>query len=159
MRARVLWGVTATCLLIVVAAGAAVASSGRIAAEETIVVYSQTAKYHQIDVGPRGFSAGDQFVDFDTLFDNAQKTHQVGMDRVTCTYLPSKYIMCIDEFTITGRGKIETMGTLHVNAAFNKGGDSLAVSGGTGEFEGVSGSALLEFFDNETFKNTIHLLP
>jgi hypothetical protein len=88
-----------------------------------------------------------------------RKTHQVGTDRVTCTYMPSKYVMCMDEFTITGRGKIQTSGTLHFNKAFDMTGDSLAVSGGTGEFEGVRGAALLELFDNETFKNTIHLLP
>ena len=81
-------------------------------------MYSQTAKYHHVDVGKKGLSSGDQDIFFDTLFSDSAKTDQVGMDRVTCTYMPSKYLMCIDEFTITGRGKIVTSGTLHTNDAF-----------------------------------------
>ena len=160
MRRRLLGWVATACVLTIVVTGAAFATGrGRIAAEETLVVYSQTAKYHHVDVGKKGLSSGDQDIFFDTLFSDSAKTDQVGMDRVTCTYMPSKYLMCIDEFTITGRGKIVTSGTLHTNDAFLDTGDSLVVSGGTDEFEGARGTALLEFFDNETFKNTIHLLP
>ena len=159
MHRRLVSWVATACVLTVVVTGAALATGRRIASEETLVVYSQTAKYHHVDVGKKGLSSGDQDIFFDTLFSDSTKKDQVGMDRVTCTYMPSKYLMCTDEFTITDRGKIVTSGTLHTNDSFFDTGDSLVVSGGTGEFEGARGTALLEFFDDETFKNTIHLLP
>jgi hypothetical protein len=159
MRARRLMWIATSCILVLLATGVAMASGAGIASEQTIVLYSETAKAKHVDLGNPGPSAFDQDIFFDTLFSDPEKTDQVGMDRVTCTYLPSSYVMCIDEFTLTGRGKIVTSGTLHFNASFEDGGDSLVVSGGTGEFEGVRGAALLEFFDAETFKNTIHLLP
>ena len=114
MRRRLLSWVATACVFTVVVSGVALATGhGRIATEETLVVYSQTAKYHHVDVGKTGLSSGDQDIFFDTLFDDSAKTNKVGMDRVTCTYMPSKYLMCIDEFTITGRGKIVTSGSLH----------------------------------------------
>ncbi len=153
------WVASALVLTIVVTAGVMASAAGRFTTEETLTVYSQTAKYHHVDAGRQGFSWGDQDIFFDTLFDDAAKTHKVGMDRVTCTYLPSKFLMCIDEFTFDGRGKIVTSGTLHANDSFAEHGDSLIVSGGTDEFEGARGTLLLEYFDPETSKNTIHLLP
>ena len=89
MLRRLLSWVATACVFTVVVTGVALATGrGRIATEETLVVYSETAKYHHVDVGKPGLSSGDQDIFFDTLFDDSAKTDQ-GRDGSGHVYLPA----------------------------------------------------------------------
>jgi hypothetical protein len=157
MRSRV-WFVSSLLVLATMVGGVAIASS-RIAAEESMTVYTETAKYRFVDNGKDGFSVGDHDVFFDAIFVDEGKTDRIGTDRVVVEYLPADYVMVQLEYTFSGRGKVYAAGTLDFSDRFLEQGDDLAIVGGTGEFENVGGSVHLSVFDDETFLNEIHLLP
>jgi hypothetical protein len=157
MRSRA-WFVPSLVVLVTMVGGVAIASS-RIAAEESMTVYTETAKYRFVDNGKHGSSVGDHDVFFDAIFTDEAKTDRIGTDRVVVEYLPSDFVMVQLEYTIQGRGKVYAAGTLDFGDRFLETGDDLAIVGGTGEFENVGGSVHLSVFDDETFLNEIHLLP
>jgi hypothetical protein len=124
-----------------------------------MTVYTETAKYRFVDNGKKGSSVGDHDLYFDAIFSDDGKTDRIGTDRVVVEYMQSTYAMVQLELTIQGRGKLYAAGTLDFSDRFLDQGDDLAIVGGTGEFENVGGSVHLSVFDDETFKNEIHLLP
>ena len=157
MRSRA-WFTSCLIVLMTMVGGVAIASS-RIATEESMTVYTETARYRSVDNGKEGSSVGDHDLYFDAIFSDDGKTDRIGTDRVVVEYMQSTYVMVQLEFTIQGRGKLYAAGTLNFNDGFLDQGDDLAIVGGTGEFENVGGSVHLSLFDDETFKNEIHLLP
>jgi hypothetical protein len=158
MRSRA-WFTLCLIVLMTMVGSVAIASS-RIATEETMTLYTETAKYKFVDNGKKGQSVGDQDVFFDAIFADEGKTDRIGMDRVIAEYIPSNFVMVQLEYTIQGRGKIYAAGTLDFGESFLEGtGGDLSIVGGTGEFENVGGSVHLSVFDDETFKNEMHLLP
>jgi hypothetical protein len=157
MRSRA-WFTSCLIVLMTMVGGVAIASS-RIAAEESMTVYTETARYRFVDNGKKGSSVGDHDLYFDAIFSDEGKTDRVGTDRVVVEYMQSTYAMVQLELTIQGRGKLYAAGTLNFSDRFLDEGDDLAIVGGTGEFENVGGSVHLSVFDDETFKNEIHLLP
>lgn len=146
-------------VVVIAAAGFATAQdvSGGNQASETIVLYSETQVFRSVDVGPRGFSVGDQDIFVDRLYDNAAKTHLVGRDRVIAEWLPASHVMVQLEYTLRGRGKLVAAGTLDFGPSFEMRGDVLAITGGTGDFAHASGWVHLSVFDPETFLNEIHV--
>lgn len=146
-------------VVVIAAAGFATAQdvSGGNQASETIVLYSETQVFRSVDVGPRGFSVGDQDIFVDRLYDNAAKTHLVGRDRVIAEWLPASHVMVQLEYTLRGRGKLVAAGTLNFGPSFEMRGDVLAITGGTGDFAHASGWVHLSVFDPETFLNEIHV--
>ena len=146
-------------VVVIAAAGFATAQdvSGGNQASETIVLYSETQVFRSVDVGPRGFSVGDQDIFVDRLYDNATKTHLVGRDRVIAEWLPASHVMVQLEYTLQGRGKLVAAGTLNFGPTFETRGDVLAITGGTGDFAHASGWVRLSVFDPETFRNEIHV--
>ena len=158
MRNRA-WFTSCIIVVLTMVGGVAIASS-RIAAEESMTLYTETAKYKFVDNGKQGQSVGDQDVFFDAIFTDEGKTDRIGTDRVIAEYLPSNFVMVQLEYTIQGRGKIYAAGTHDFGESFLEGtGGDLSIVGGTGEFENVGGSVHLSVFDDETFQNEIHLLP
>ena len=157
MRSRA-WFTSCLIVLMTMVGGVAIASS-RIAAEESMTVYTETARYRFVDNGKKGSSVGDHDLYFDAIFSDDGKTDRIGTDRVVVEYMQSTYAMVQLELTIQGRGKVYAAGTLNFSDRFLDQGDDLAIVGGTGEFENVGGSVHLSVFDDETFKNEIHLLP
>jgi hypothetical protein len=157
MRSRA-WFTSCLIVLMTMVGGVAIASS-RIAAEESMTVYTETARYRFVDNGKKGSSVGDHDLYFDAIFSDEGKTDRIGTDRVVVEYMQSTYAMVQLELTIQGRGKLYAAGTLNFSDRFLDEGDDLAIVGGTGEFENVGGSVHLSVFDDETFKNEIHLLP
>ena len=158
MRSRA-WFTSCLIVLMTMVGGVAIASS-RIAAEESMTVYTETARYRFVDNGKKGSSVGDHDLYFDAIFSDEGKTVRIGTDRVVVEYMQSTYAMVQLEFTIQGRGKIYAAGTLDFGESFLEGtGGDLSIVGGTGEFENVGGSVHLSVFDDETFKNEMHLLP
>lgn len=157
MRSRA-WFTSCLIVLMTMVGGVAIASS-RIAAEESMTVYTETARYRFVDNGKKGSSVGDHDLYFDAIFSDDGKTDRIGTDRVVVEYMQSTYAMVQLELTIQGRGKLYAAGTLNFSDRFLDQGDDLAIVGGTGEFENVGGSVHLSVFDDETFKNEIHLLP
>ncbi len=157
MRSRA-WFTSCLIVLMTMVGGVAIASS-RIAAEESMTVYTETARYRFVDNGKKGSSVGDHDLYFDAIFSDDGKTDRIGTDRVVVEYMQSTYAMVQLELTIQGRGKLYAAGTLNFSDRFLEQGDDLAIVGGTGEFENVGGSVHLSLFDDETFKNEIHLLP
>ena len=146
-------------VVVIAAAGFATAQdvSGGDQASETIVLYSETQVFRSVDVGPRGFSVGDQDIFVDRLYDDEAKTHLVGRDRVIAEWLPASHVMVQLEYKLQGRGKLVAAGTLNFGSAFETQGDDLAITGGTGEFAHASGWVHLSVFDPETFLNEIHV--
>ena len=79
-----------SCLIVVLTmvGGVAIASS-RIATEESMTLYTETAKYRFVDNGKEGQSVGDQDVFFDAIFTDEGKTDRIGTDRVIAEYVPT----------------------------------------------------------------------
>jgi hypothetical protein len=151
--------VLASLVVVAIAVGWASAGSRGIAQEETLTVFSETKTFKSIDAGKPGSSVGDQDLVVDRVFSDSAKTHQIGVDRVVQEYIPNSYAMVQVVYSIRGRGDIYLAGTLNFSEDFLTEGDDLPILGGTDEFEGVSGSAHLSVFDNETFQADLHLIP
>ena len=152
------WFITSVVILTMTVGGVAIASN-RVAREQSLTVYTETAKYRSVDNGKEGFSVGDHDVFFDKIWGDEAKTERLGTDRVVVEYLPTDFVMVQVEYTFKGEGKIYAAGTLDFGESFPTAGDDLAIVGGTGTYENVGGSVHLSVFDDETFTNEIHLLP
>ena len=105
----------------------------------TIQVTARETSGHFTDTPPRGESAGDSFVFTDRLMQHGSR---VGRDVVKCDVIRvtrrAFFGQCDATLTFRGRGDITVHGKLEFSA---NSGDTqvLAVTGGTGEFEGASG--------------------
>lgn len=96
-----------------------------------------------IDNGPRGESPGDKFGFTEKLF---QRGDRVGRDAVECTIKRatrrSFTMQCVGTLTLKRRGQITIQGAITFSET--SGNDfSLAVTGGTREFRGVSGEMVV----------------
>ena len=85
MRSRA-WFTSCLIVSVTMVGGVAIASS-RIATEESMTVYTETAKYRFVDNGKEGSSVGDHDLYFDAIFTDEGKTDRIGTDRVMVEYL------------------------------------------------------------------------
>jgi len=123
--------VGATAAWVVPTAAVAAPPDIRVTARETSAVYT--------DGGRPGESPGDSFAFTDRLMKNGER---VGRDVVNCDVVRASrrlfVLQCVGTLTFKGRGDLTVQGKLEYT---NNGDDrnTLAITGGTGEFRGASG--------------------
>ncbi len=146
---------SAIALLGSVAGGITIAlASGDITAPETIVLSAHTTKEAAVDVGKKGFGPGDQFLFQDALYDETGKT-RMGSDQGHCTLAFRGWAICEVALFLTDRGEITGTGAVPATEeAFD-----FPLTGGTGDFENVRGSAHVEPISEQEERITLNLLP
>ena len=132
--------------------------------EQTIVLVSKPDVFKLVDSPPKSrangnrvrISAGDYFVFTSQAFTSDTDKH-VGTSQGFCVAtdggpdLPDASFLCVGGFALVD-------GTITWTSA-GKGSLTLAVTGGTGAYEGVRGTVLSEPQSDGTSLETIHLLP
>lgn len=126
----------------------------------TMMVTARPWTDHYNDVGPKGESIGDSIVFTDKLYQHGER---VGRDAIRCDVKRvtrrSFSMQCFGSLVFRGRGQLTVQGliTFSRNSTRNP---VLAVTGGTGEFEGMSGEfTVIERRGSENTRYRIHLLP
>jgi hypothetical protein len=131
-----------------------------IAQEETVVLGEHTLKGRNLDlVGePDDFRPGDRYI-FRSELKDAQDA-VVGHMYVDCSVQFGKRDSCSNVYDIPARGTLTAEGLIPV-AELEVGGTwVLAITGGTGDFENVGGSATVVIVDaTGNSEHTLHLLP
>jgi hypothetical protein len=144
----------------VVAGGltSAIAATG-IAQEETVVFGERTLKAKVLDLAgkPDDFVPGDRYLFRSRL---TQGSTTAGALYVDCSVHFGKHDTCTQVYDVQGRGTVVATGIIPV-AQLDVGGTwTLAITGGTGEFENVGGSVAVEIVNQEgDSQHTLHLLP
>jgi hypothetical protein len=152
--------VIAAVLVGVLAAGltSAVASTG-IAREETLVLGEHTLKGRVLDLAgaPDDFKAGDRYLFRSQLTEGSDVAGYLYAD---CNVHFSKRDTCSMVYDIAGRGTFVAQGLIPVSQVVPGGSWSLAITGGTGEFENVGGSIAVTIVNDQgDSEHTVHLLP
>ena len=152
--------VLAAMLVGVLGAGLVTAvAAPSIAVEETIVLGEHTLKGANLDLAgePDDFKPGDRYIFRSELTD---ADDVVGHLYVDCSVHFGKRDSCSQVYEIAGRGTIAATGLVPVKQLVVGGTWTLAVTGGTGDFENVGGSVAVEIVDDTgNSEHTIHLLP
>jgi allene oxide cyclase-like protein len=111
------------------------------------------------DIGKKNESLGDTFTFTEKLFHGGER---VGRDAVTCTIIaarPSAFrLLCWGTLTLFGRGDL----TVHGKVLFREGATALpelAVTGGTGDYAGASGTMTIDEGTGQASRYLITLLP
>jgi hypothetical protein len=127
-----------------------------------IKLFSSTVQFKQLDLGDSGFSIGDEILFADDLF-SAKGGANVGADGGACT------VIRVDDATnATGTlqcpvtlslrdGQLFTVGLVHLANGALSGTQTVAVSGGTGEFRGTQGELAIKFLTPTEANYTITL--
>jgi hypothetical protein len=136
----------------------AIAATG-IAQEETIVFGERTLKGKVLDLAgkPDDFVPGDRYLFRSRLSEGSAKAGALFVD---CSVHFGKHDSCTQVYDVTGRGTVVATGLIPA-AQLDVGGTwTLAITGGTGEFENVGGSVAVEIVNQEgDSQHTLHLLP
>jgi len=146
--------VVAILALAVGVVGPALGSGGQEDGEHQrwIQVTSINTEEDFVDVGAEGFSLGDEFIFTSKLMKNGK---QVGHAGVVCTITSTKNrgeSQCVGTTRFDGRGQITVQGLL----AGEPKTFVIAITGGTGSYEGAEGTLRVRQFPNrETL--TFHL--
>ena len=151
--------IAASAVLLAVVSGLVVAQAATdITSPETIVLISHAGKGANVNVGNKADGPGDSFLFVDKLFDETDQT-QLGDDHGQCTLQPRGWTICSVALFISGRGQIIGQGAI----TFTPGTTSFdfPLTGGTGDFANVRGSAHVESLDPQgnREKITLNLLP
>lgn len=119
---------TASAAKVIAAAKAEAASTG----SKTLLIRAREVSFADVDVNNDGFGPGDYFL-FQEDIRYLDSNKVIGRDSVRCTVGPSTFI-CDGTIEQFGKGKIVIYG-----AVFERRDSRYAVTGGTGDYEGVGG--------------------
>ena len=139
-----------TALVIGGGAFASASSSGGGVRTITLIEKSTSGKY--VDLGPKGFSVGDEFV-FSSDFWNASQTHKVGRSDGYCVILSHTRDHCVATASFDG-GTLEVAGGSLIDAKTF----SLAVTGGTGKYRGAEGQVTIHSLTDTVSRDVIELV-
>ena len=153
--------VLVAALVGVVGAGltSAVAANS-IVAEETLVVGEHSTKFRIVDGfgKPDDFKVGDRYLFRSELSDEADTV--IGHANTECAVQFAKRDTCSVIYELDPRGSIVAEGQVPVSQLVVGGTWTLAITGGTGEFENVRGSVAVEIVDDQgNSEHSLHLLP
>lgn len=132
----------------------------QIAQEETLVLAEHSVNGRTVDlVGkPQAFNAGDRYLFRSVLRDDNKV--RVGQMFVDCVVQFAKQDSCSHVYELDSRGTITALGMIPVSQLKVGGTWQLAITGGTGEFENVGGSATVVIVDDTgNSQHSLHLLP
>ena len=145
----------------VVGAGlTSVAAANNIVDEETIVVGEHSTKFRILDLfgKPDDFKVGDRYLFRSELTDEADAV--VGHANNECAVQFAKRDTCSVTYELEPRGTIVAQGDVPVSQLGPGGTWTYAILGGTGEFENVRGSVVVEVVgDGPDTEHSLHLLP
>jgi hypothetical protein len=117
-------------------------SSGTDGPARTITVIEKSGSQQFVDVGKHGFSTGDEFT-FNSVFWNVGQTRRVGSNHGYCIVLKGELVHCVGSGRLAG-GTIEFAG----NVPGQKSDFRIAVTGGTGSFQGAEGQVVIHNLNN-----------
>jgi hypothetical protein len=136
----------------------AVAATG-IVEEETLVVGEHTVNGKVLDLAgvPDDFRPGDRYIFRSELTDADGGAGHLWVD---CSVHFAKNDVCTQVYRITGRGTVVVTGLVPASELHVDGTWTLAITGGTGDFENVRGSVTVVVLDEEgNSEHTLNLLP
>jgi hypothetical protein len=145
----------------ILAAGLTTAFAGTGIVQEEVVVFGEhTLRGRNLDlVGEADdFRPGDRYI-FRSELTDAQDV-VAGHLFVDCSVHFAKKDLCSQVYEIASRGTVTAEGLIPVSQLEVGGTWVFAVTGGTGEFENVRGTATVEIVDDTgDSQHTLHLLP
>jgi len=148
-------------LIGVLAAGLTTAFAGTgIVQEETVVFGEHTLRGRNLDLAGEAddFKPGDRYI-FRSELTDAQDA-VAGHLFVDCSVHFAKKDSCSQVYEIATRGTVTAEGLVPVSQLKVGGTWVLAITGGTGDFENVGGTATVEIVDDTgNSEHTLHLLP
>jgi hypothetical protein len=146
---------------VTLAAGRSNGSSGANGAQ-TINLFVLTVQDQFLDLGPQGLSLGDEDVFSDDLF-TSKGGSKVGFDGGKCTAVRldkasnMATFQCLVTVSLKG-GQITIQGLITFSGSEVGSTFTLAVTGGTGAYEGVSGQATITETSQTEATVRLHLL-
>jgi len=134
-------GVAAVVAFVVGGGAYAVASGGSSDGPvKTITVIEKSGNGQYIDLGKRGFSAGDEFIIRSTFW-NLARTERVGSNHGYCVVLGKNLAQCNGTAKLDG-GTISYAGTTGNTSTFK-----IAITGGTRALKGAEGQVTIHNLD------------
>jgi hypothetical protein len=121
---------------------------------ETLVVVSKTVQVKHVDLEPSGETPGDIFLFRYAFFDEPPNEPPVGTAWVKCTLHFGTVAVCTAAVRIFDRGAITGTGAIPDLRAQRF---TFPVTGGTGDFQNVSGEVHARAIDERTIVFTFHL--
>jgi hypothetical protein len=161
MRTRARGAGAAAVVAALMLGGATAAWSGTrsVSVETTIVVAEHTVKGATQDFGKPGYTPGDPY-EFRSVLTDTSTGDRSGALFADCTVHFAAHDRCTNVYELAGRGSIIAEGMIPVAQLTLGGSWVLAVTGGTGEFENVRGSVIVEVVTRHgDTEHSIHLLP
>jgi hypothetical protein len=119
---------------------------------ETLVAVSTTLRVKLVDHGPAGESPGDVILFQEALWDESQTT-RLGTSWVECTLDFRTVAICTAAVKIDGRGWLTGTGAVELTVDRF----TFPVTGGTGDFQNVTGEVHATSIDQETTRFEFHL--
>jgi hypothetical protein len=135
--------------MLLTGSGAASATSG--STDRVVRVSERQISNHFIDLGKKGFSIGDEFLFTSAVF---QGGNRVGLTDGSCKIMDRNRALCVIATTIRG-DQLTGTGTLNLQATTF----DFPVSGGTGQFAGMSGYVHVHDTGRTTDTLAFHLRP
>lgn len=136
----------------------AVAATG-IVVEETLVLGEHTLKGKVLDLAgaPDDFRPGDRYIFRSELTDADGVAGHLYAD---CSVHFARTDSCSVVYDIAARGTVVALGLIPASELEVGGSWTLAITGGTGDFDNVRGSVTVEVVDEEgNSEQTLNLLP
>jgi hypothetical protein len=100
---------------------------------QTITAIEKTVLQKYVDLGPKGFSVGDEFVFAGQLWNQAQ-TQRIGSTHGYCVFVERNFVHCIGTARLYGNN-LEVAGLV----AGDQQTFTVAITGGTGSFHEAGG--------------------
>ena len=148
---RRLLPLVATMLIVAVVVGTTTLVGGAGSGAESFTVVSTTQHSQEIDVGAAGESPGDFFIDKSALWNEAEE--RVGSDVVKCTLDFGTTGICTVALRFFGRGQLTGTGLVD----FTSQSFSFPITGGTRDFQDVTGQVRVTFESQERATLQFHL--
>jgi len=102
-----------------------------------IRITSVTKRFARVDVGRRGYSAGDMQITRVSLFNRRLRKRPLGNGQLVCTATGQKFWNCTGTYILPA-GKITVSGVLIYSDFYD-----MAVTGGTGRYNNVRGTQVV----------------
>ena len=165
MRGKLTVAVATTALVVGVVTLASAHPRGASGKGERVIKVLEVVPPSQattLDLGPQGLSLGDQLISSGDLF-SPKGGPKLGIDGVVCSIVrieqnPNAVTnQCVATASLAG-GQITAQGLVTFTGDQPPSSFDFAVTGGTGDFEGVKGQVTVEPINDTDTLLTVHLL-
>jgi hypothetical protein len=130
-------------------------ASAAVASDYSIKLTAVQTNSRAFFTGPNGSPApGDHFVFQQKLFYDAAQKMPAGKALIDCTFDWTRSTACSANAILNNRGQVVLNGYVGPTAGF-----TIAITGGTGEFDGVEGTAFVNNAGQTVQTITLHIQP